>query len=116
MNAYKKNMWANVIELMQTIDKIPGMRHIPDYEIQYNTQFLTHMSECFLNEYNHSTFTKRYYCEVTNSVYIQNALKKYSSDKMRRFDKAICKCASKKNYIGTLIWLHISKIVMYLRK
>ena len=116
LNSYRKDMWEKVKLLMRTISNVPGIRNIPDYTIQYSTQYLLHMSECFRNEFSHKSFTKEYYLNVLSDEDIQTALKIYSFDKMRRIDKLICTLAHKKAYTKTYIYLFVFKMYMSIRR
>ena len=116
INTYKKNMWENIIVLMETLRGIPGIEEIPNFDLQFNTQFLLHMSECFRNEFAQRTFNRSFYNRVVDNEFIQRALKFHSSEKMRRFDKAMCACAEKKNYYRTTFWLKLSEIILTIKK
>jgi len=115
INSYKKNMWRNVIILMHTIRRIPGIENVPDFELQFNTQYLMHMSECFRNEFIHRSFDQKFYNEVIDHEDIKNALNCYSTEKMRRFDKLICKYAKKHDFVRTKLWLKISEQILKLK-
>lgn len=116
LNSYRSNMWQKIVLLMRTIRKIPGIEEFPDFEFQYNTQYLLHMAECFRNEFNHHQFHKKFYDEVLDHDEIRKALKAYGTEKMRRIDKIICHYAERKKYYSTWVVLELFKSYYQLRK
>lgn len=116
LNSYRKNMWAKVELLMHTIRAIPHIDQIPDFEKQYNTQYLLHMAECFRNEYNYHTFNKSFFTNAITHPEIQKALTSYYSDKMRKIDRYICYYAEQKSYFRTYVLLAAFKAYYSVRK
>ncbi len=116
LNSYRKDMWTKVVLLMHTILAIPHIDEIPDFEKQYNTQYLLHMAECFRNEFNFHAFNKSFYTMVISHPEIQKALDSYYPDKMRKIDKYICHCAEQSKYYMTYVSLAAFKAYYSIRK
>ena len=116
LNSYRKNMWTKIELLMHTIRNIPHIEETPDFERQYNTQYLLHMAECFRNEFNYHSFSKEFYTQVLNHKDIQRALKSFYRDKMRKLDKKICLYAEKQRYYNTYFLLLLYKWYYMIRR
>ena len=116
LHTYRKDLWKKIELLMCTIDNIPGIKEIDNYERQFNTQYLLYFSECLRNEsYNHS-LSRTTYERLLSSSKVQLALNDYYVEKMRKADKQIIEYAKVKGYLRTRFFLDLYKIIYKIRK
>lgn len=116
LHTYRKNLWEKIELLMKTIDGIPGMRDIPEYQKQYNTQFLLYFCECVRNESYNGSLTKKNYIKLVSSNNVQIALKDFFQDNLRRIDRIIINNAQNKEYIITVLFLELYKLIYRIRR
>lgn len=116
LHTYRKNLWDKIELLMNTISQIPGMKEIPDYQKQYNTQYLLYFSECLRNESYNKSLSKEVYERLVSSESVQCALRDYYDLKMRKIDKLIANKAKKGDFVGTLLILELYKVVYRIKR
>lgn len=116
LHTYKKNLWEKIELLMYTIDNIPDIKGIPNYEKQFNTQYLSYFSECLRNESKNRSLSRDNYHRLLSSVKVQNALLDYYDEKMRKADKRVIQYAKEKKYLKTYLFLELYKLIYRIRK
>lgn len=116
LHTYKKNLWEKLELLMRTIDNITGIKDIPNYEKQFNTQYLLYFSECLRNESYNRSLSRTTYQRLLSSPNVQFALQNYYSEKMRKADKQIIQYAKVNGYLRTRMFLELYKIIYKIRK
>ena len=116
LHTYKKNLWDKIELLMRTIDHIPGIKEIPNYEKQFNTQYLLYFSECLRNESYNRSLSRATYQKLLSSPNVQSALQNYYNEKMRKADKQIIQYAKVNGYLRTRMFLELYKIIYKIRK
>lgn len=116
LHTYKKNLWEKMELLMYTIEHIPGIKDIPNFEKQFNTQYLLYFSECLRNESYNRSLSRDTYHRLLTAPNIQAALLNYYDEKMRKADKRIIQFAKEKSYTKTYLFLELYKLVYKIRK
>ena len=109
LNSYKKDMWSQILQLMDTIRNIPDIMMVPNFERQFHTQFLLHVAELFRNEFYNHSLSKQMYMEIVNHPLLRNALEAYDFGKMRFADRKISQYAQKRSYLKTMMFLSLFK-------
>ncbi len=116
LHTYKKDLWEKIELLMYTIEHIPGIKDIPNFKKQFNTQFLLYFSECLRNESYNRSLSRDIYQRMLLSQNIQTALLDYYDEKMRKADKIIIEYAKGKSYLKTFVFLELYKLIYRIRK
>lgn len=116
VHTYKKDLWDKIELLMTTISNIPRMKEIPNFQKQFNTQYLLYFSECLRNESYNQSMSRDTYQSFLSSPKVQTALMDFFDKKMRTADKRIIQYAKEKSYLKTYWFLELYKLIYRIRK
>lgn len=116
VNTYKQDLWVRSKKLFETIDKMPHVQDVPNFQKQINTEKLLYFVVCLKNEYYHGKLDKKTFYDLINDGEFINAIQDYYTDNMWRLDKIILDAAKKKKFLRTKTIMRLYRLYCQLRR